>query len=49
MVQPKDKDWSNRYKNKTPIYSVYKSGAIINETSPGRPLTLGSDSKSTHN
>jgi len=26
MAQPKDKDWSNRYKNKTPIYSVYKSG-----------------------
>ena len=24
MSQPKDKDWLNRYKNKTPIYVVYK-------------------------
>ena len=24
MFQPKDKDWLNRYKNKTPIYAVYK-------------------------
>ena len=24
MPQPKDKDWLNRYKNKTPIYVVYK-------------------------
>ena len=24
MPQPKDKDWMNGYKNKTPIYSVYK-------------------------
>ena len=24
MLQPKDKDWPNRYKNKTPIYAVYK-------------------------
>ena len=24
MPQPKDKDWLNGYKNKTPIYSVYK-------------------------
>ena len=24
MAQPKDKDWLNRYKNKTPIYAVYK-------------------------
>ena len=23
-VQPKDKDWLNGYKNKTPIYAVYK-------------------------
>ena len=24
MLQPKDKDWLNVYKNKTPIYAVYK-------------------------
>ena len=24
MPQPKDKDWLNEHKNKTPIYAVYK-------------------------
>ena len=24
MPQPKDKDWLNGYKNKTPIYAFYK-------------------------
>ena len=24
MPQPKDKDWLNGYKNKTPKYAVYK-------------------------
>ena len=24
MSQPKDKDWLNGYKNKTPVYAVYK-------------------------
>ena len=24
MPKPKDKDWLNGYKNKTPIYAVYK-------------------------
>ena len=24
MPQPKDKDWMNGLKNKTPIYAVYK-------------------------
>ena len=24
MFQPKDTDWLNEYKNKTPIYAVYK-------------------------
>ena len=24
MPQPKDKDWLNAHKNKTPIYVVYK-------------------------
>ena len=24
MPQPKDKDWLNGYKNKTPIYALYK-------------------------
>ena len=24
MPQPKDKDWLNGYKNKTPIFTVYK-------------------------
>ena len=24
MPQPKDKDWMNGYKNRTPIHSVYK-------------------------
>ena len=24
MLQPKDKDWPNGYKYKTPIYAVYK-------------------------
>ena len=27
MPQPKDKDWMNGYKNKTPIYVVYKRPA----------------------
>ena len=27
MPQPKDKDWLNGYKNKTPIYVVYKRSA----------------------
>ena len=25
MPQPKDKDWLNGYKNKTPTYTVYKT------------------------
>ena len=25
MPQPKDKDWLNEYKNKTPIYAVYET------------------------
>ena len=25
MLQPKDKDWPNRYKNRTPKYAVYKT------------------------
>ena len=24
MLQPKDKDWPNGYKNKNPIYAIYK-------------------------
>ena len=24
MPQPKDKDWLNGYRNKTPMYAVYK-------------------------
>jgi len=24
MPQPKDKDWLNGYKNKTPVYVIYK-------------------------
>ena len=24
MLQPKDRDWLNGYKNKTPIHAVYK-------------------------
>ena len=25
MPQPKNKDWLNGYKNKTPVYAIYKS------------------------
>ena len=25
MLQPKDTDWLNKYKNKTHIYAVYKT------------------------
>ena len=32
MPQPKDKDWLNGYKNKTPIYSVYKKPTSDLET-----------------
>ena len=32
MPQPKDKDWLNRYKNKTPIYVVYKRPTLKQET-----------------
>ena len=28
MPQPKDKDWLNGYKNKTPIYAVYKTTTL---------------------
>ena len=28
MSQPKDKDWLNGYKNKTPIYAVYKKPTL---------------------
>jgi len=27
MLQPKDNDWLNGYKNKIPIYAVYKRSA----------------------
>ena len=32
MPQPKDKDWLNGYKNKTPIYAVYKKPTSKQET-----------------
>ena len=32
MPQPKDKDWLNRYKNKTPIYVIYKRPTLKQET-----------------
>ena len=32
MPQPKDKDWLNGYKNKTPIYAVYKRLTSKQET-----------------
>ena len=32
MPQPKDKDWLNGYKNKTPIYVVYKRPTSNQET-----------------
>ena len=32
MSQPKDKDWLNGYKNKTPIYAVYKRPTSKQET-----------------
>ena len=32
MPQPKDKDWLNGYKNKTPIYVVYNRGHIQTES-----------------
>ena len=32
MPQPKDKDWLNGYKNKTPIYAVYKRPISKQET-----------------
>ena len=32
MLQPKDKDWLSVYKNKTPIYAVYKRPTINLET-----------------
>ena len=32
MPQPKDKDWLNGYKNKTPIYVVYKRPTCKQET-----------------
>ena len=32
MLQPKDKDWLNGYKNKTPIYVVYKRNTSKKET-----------------
>ena len=32
MPQPKDKDWPNAYKNKTPIYAAYKKSTSNLET-----------------
>ena len=32
ISQPKDKDWLNGYKNKTPIYVVYKRPTSNQET-----------------
>ena len=32
MPRPKDKDWLNGYKNKTPIYAVYKRPTSKQET-----------------
>ena len=32
MPQPKDKDWLNGYKRKTPIYAVYKKPTSKQET-----------------
>ena len=32
MPQPKDKDWLNGYKNKTPIYVVYKRPTSTRDT-----------------
>ena len=32
MPQPKDKDWLNGYKNKTPIYVVYKRSTSKRDT-----------------
>ena len=32
MLQPKDTDWLNRYKNKTHIYAVYKKPTSDLET-----------------
>ena len=34
MPQPKDKDWLNVYKNKTPIYAVYKRPTSKQGTHP---------------
>jgi len=28
MLQPKDRDWLNAYKNKTPIYAVYQTPTL---------------------
>ena len=32
MPQPKDKDWLNGYKNKTPVYVVYKTHTETRDT-----------------
>ena len=42
MPQPKDKDWLNGYKNKTPIYVVYKR-----PTSKQGPLPIGEKRSTT--
>ena len=34
MPQPKDRDWLNGYKNKTPIYVVYKKPRVPNRIDP---------------
>ena len=47
MPQPKDKDWLNGFKNKTPIYSVQFSSVAqscptlcnpMNHSTPGLPV-----------
>ena len=42
MPQPKDKEWLNGYKNKIPIYAVYKrlqtKGHIQTESEGGKKI-----------
>ena len=58
MPQPKEKDWLNGYKNKTPIYIVYKIPTLKHRTQteseglekdiPHKQRSKGSRSSNTH-
>ena len=40
MPQPKDKDWLNGYKNKTPLYAAYKRPKVSKNKGNNKDQTV---------